>query len=55
MTLFILYLVFALVFIGSALLYHSLFEIVEAKELKQRIKTIGLSQKIKGLDREARI
>ena len=54
-TLFILYLVLSLIIIGAGLLYHSSIEIMEAHDLHEKIQTIGISQKIKGLEREAQV
>lgn len=53
-TLFVLYLVVGMTLIAVGLLYYSLYEMAESKALKQDIQSIGISQKIKGLEREAR-
>ena len=52
-TMFIFYLIFTLILIGLALVYHTLLEIKEANYLKERIKSIGLINKIKGLEKES--
>ena len=52
-TVFIFYLIFTLILIGLALVYHTLLEIKEANFLKEKIKTIGLINKIKGLEKES--
>ena len=51
-TIFILYLVFAIILIGGGLLYYSLLEIKEAPALMERIQQIGRKRSIKGLEQE---
>ena len=51
-TVFILYLVFAIILIGGGLLYYSLVEIREAPALMERIQDIGRKRSIKGLEQE---
>ena len=51
-TVFILYLVFAIILIGGGLLYYSLLEIKEAPALIERIGQIGKRRSIKGLEQE---
>ena len=51
-SIFVLCLVFAMMMIGTALLYHSLLEIKEANYLKKRIQYIGIGKQIKGMDAE---
>ncbi|MCO6493698.1 MAG: stage II sporulation protein M [Phaeodactylibacter sp.] len=51
-TIFILYLVFAIILIGGGVLYYSLLEIKEAPALMERIKRIGQRRSIKGLEQE---
>jgi hypothetical protein len=52
-TLFILYLVFAVMAIGSGLLYFTLLEIREAPFLQARLEKIGQTKRIRGLERES--
>ena len=52
-TMFVFHLVFTLLLIGLGLLYHTLVEIKEANYLKDKIQSIGTSNKIKGLERES--
>ena len=51
-TVFILYLVFAIILIGGGMLYYSLLEIREAPALMDRIEQIGLRRSIKGMEQE---
>ena len=41
------------VFAAIGLTYYSIFEMITAKSLKEKIATIGTTKKIRGLDREA--
>ena len=54
-TMLAFYLVYTLVLIGMGLLYHSLIEINEAQDLKEKIKSIGQSHQIKGLAKEVNV
>ena len=51
-TVFILYLVFAIILIGGGVLYYSLLEIREAPALMKRIQQIGQRRSIKGMEQE---
>lgn len=51
-SIFILNLVYTMIVTGLALLYHSLLEIQEAPTLRERIKQIGTSKRIQGIERE---
>ena len=46
------YLIFSYMIIGIGLLYHSLLEIKEAPNLQERIKQIGMGQRIQGMEKE---
>lgn len=48
----VLYLVLAMVLVSGGLLYYSLLEIQEAPKLRQRIRGIGLQRRIQGLEKE---
>jgi uncharacterized membrane protein SpoIIM required for sporulation len=48
----VLYLVMAMVLVSGGLLYYSLIEIQEAPQLRQRIQDIGLQRRIQGLEKE---
>jgi hypothetical protein len=50
----LLYLVSAMLFLGGGLLYYTLLEIQEAPGLRQRIQEIGLQTRIRGLEKERR-
>lgn len=54
-TMLAFYLVYTLILIGMGLLYHSLIEINEAQDLKEKIKSIGQSHQIKGLAKEVNV
>ncbi len=50
---FTTYLIYYYLIIGIGLLYHSLLEIKEAPSLRDKIKYIGLGQRIQGMEKEA--
>ena len=49
---FLLFLFFILLFAGMGLLYYTLIEIHEAEGLRQKLKALGQTQRIRGLERE---
>ena len=49
---FVICMIIPLIFQSIALLYYTLVEIKEAPTLRRKIKTIGLSKKIHGMERE---
>ncbi len=51
-TLFFLHLIVGMVMVGMGLLYYTLVEIQEAPGLLERIRSIGTSRKIQGMEKE---
>ena len=54
LSVWLLYLVSAMLLLGGGLLYYTLLEIQEAPGLRQRIQEIGLQTRIRGLEKERR-
>ena len=52
-SIFFICLIFSMVVIGQSLQYHTLLEIEEAPNLKEKIKYIGASKRIQGIEKES--